>query len=146
MLGRNNRNRKGAPAVSPVVVRSDSYDPETRQRDLERELGPVIEIMNRTGIAAAGIQVTHRDEMSLNREAGLHDKADIEQLLMAARAVIHAEAEKTSGLFALSKAMIVLQGIAVTVLGDERPGQLWEHPVRLVRAEETRVRIALVGS
>lgn len=134
LLSRNDRSDAGQSCPSPVVVRSDSRDKAKRAAQLEAELAPVIGIMNRTGITAAGFKVTGAREIDLNRN-GTCTRA-LADRLASARQHIRAEADRTIGVFALPDALLYLPGgydaPAVSLLGDDKPGSLWEHPVILV--------------
>lgn len=131
--------KQEAPAVPAVVVRSDSRDPAARAGELEAELALVTEIMGRHGIAAAGIRVTGPREIELNREGflGTYGKARTAAGLIAARTRILADAEAGTGLWNLPDAMLVWDGVGVTLYGDERPGEFWEF-------DRNRRRIVLV--
>lgn len=114
---------------SPVVVRDDTRDVEQRKQQLATDLAVVIEIMDRTGVTAAGFKVTSPKEIELEASS---DKVAADKLL-SARATIRAAADKTIGLFALPNAMLVLPaepgsiGHAVTLLGDDQVCQPLEY-------------------
>jgi hypothetical protein len=120
------------------MVRNDYRGGPARARKLEAELAPVIKIMNRTGMTAAGIMATGPDEIKLNRRSGMHDAAGA-QRLASARDRIMREADASIRVYALPDAMLYMNGkrenVALTLFGDERPGHTWETGVRLVPAE-----------
>lgn len=126
----------GAADASPVVVRSDSRDPAARAAKLAGELAPVIEIMNATGITAAGIKVTGPGEVELNQGCEMRGEQEAIQRLTAARDRILRELDRSVGLYAAPNAMLTIRGrwdtVAVTLLGDKRPGITWCPPVKLV--------------
>lgn len=117
---------------SPLVIRSTAYDPARHRVHLERELGPVIEIMQNLGLPAVGFAVTGEKEIELNRLCR-QPEAIVEKLELAC-GKIRAEAEKTIGELALPNAMIVYQGHGRTLFGDKRTGEFWESGVSLVSA------------
>lgn len=137
-LHRNSHETTPPPATSPVIVRSDSSNGGTaRARELETALAPVIDIMNRTGMTAAGIGITGPDEIELNRESKMHDEAAAQRLAFARERIMR-EADQSIGVYALPDAMLYLPGrhedAALTLFGDDRPGHTWETRVRLVYA------------
>jgi hypothetical protein len=73
--------------------------------------------------------------VALNREAPVTEKEAV-QRLDAARDRILQELGKSMGLYAVPNAMLTMDGrwdtVAVTLLGDKRPGITWCRPVRLV--------------
>ena len=121
-------------AGSPVMVRRGSHDATDRALELESELDKVIKFMNQSGITGAGIGITGAGEVHLNREhLSSYELVDAERL-MSARSAIRKAAEDTIGLYALPDAMLVLHGVAVTLLGDDRPGTLRDSGHELVPA------------
>lgn len=123
------------PPLSPVAVRSDFPDPEHRLLNLAAELSPVILIMDRKGITAAGFMITSAREVDINHHHP-YDRVAAEKLAVA-RDAIREEAKNTIGLYAIPDAMIIFGLDAVGLFGDERSGQLWSLPdgVRMTRAE-----------
>ena len=129
-----------AGTASPVLVRRDDQYAAARARELESELAKVIKFMNQSGITAAGIRITGAGEVNTDRSyVSSYDQADVKRLLSARAAILQA-AEATVGLWALPDAMLVLRGVAVTLLGGDCPGTLRDSGRELVPAEEAADR------
>jgi hypothetical protein len=109
------------PRLSPVVVRGDYPDPDKRLLQLAAELSPVILIMDRLGLTAFGYQVASAEEIHLYRDRETLRKVPADRLERARDAI---RAAAGNQLPVIPNAVIICEGLGITLLGDERVGEM----------------------
>jgi len=111
------------PGLPPLVVRDGR---ETSWAGLEAEMAPVIAIMDRIGLTAAGFRLARRHEVSISTYGSVRDEGNREKLLLAREAI--REAARADGTFwGLPNAILYFGGLVVELFGDGVPGQPWEY-------------------